>query len=334
VTRIVHLSGPIAAGKTTLARLVAARLDHAVFLDGDDHEAPDDAPLPVRIAAALARIEAHVATGRADHLVIAYPLSDATNERLAGIATARGAERFVVALTPPLDALLGDRGARRTSDREKRRIVEMYAEGFAAPDFADLSIDTAAESAERSAARIVAALGGGTEEPRPLLRLRPMRPDEVEAIRAIDVAARTRYAGRPGFEHPATAPGVSAERLASGRVTVAELDGVPVGFALTHPADGLLYLATIAVLPDAGHHRVGAALLDAAGAIAFESGLPAVVLATFREPPWNGPWFRRQGFAPMPAAAIGPELGAILARHATVVDPARRETLRGFVRGA
>ena len=40
---------------------------------------------------------------------------------------------------------------------------------------------------------------------------------------------------------------------------------------------------------------------------------PAVTLTTFRGPRWNGPWFRRFGFVPMPAGQIGPGLAAVIA---------------------
>ena len=56
-------------------------------------------------------------------------------------------------------------------------------------------------------------------------------------------------------------------------------------------------------------------------------GSPAVTLATFKSPPWNGPWFRRHGFAAMPEERIGAGLRAVLDRHAAFLDMATRETL-------
>ncbi|WP_206365390.1 shikimate kinase [Siculibacillus lacustris] len=159
MTTVVHLCGPINAGKSTLGAALAARLADAVFIDGDDHDAPDDAPLAVRIAAALARIEAQIATTRACHLVVAYPLDAAEHRRLRAVAAARGARFLTVALAPPLAVALTDRGARRLSERERRRILEMYADGHAAPAFADLVVDTAAMPPETCVERILGALG-------------------------------------------------------------------------------------------------------------------------------------------------------------------------------
>ena len=44
---------------------------------------------------------------------------------------------------------------------------------------------------------------------------------------------------------------------------------------------------------------------------AAEHGYAAVTLSTFREVPWNGPFYRRHGFADLPRAAWTPEMRAI-----------------------
>ena len=102
---------------------------------------------------------------------------------------------------------------------------------------------------------------------------------------------------------------------------------VLLGFTLAQPLDGLLYLANISVVPHASGFGIGQSLLTCVSGLAHEGGLPAVTLATFKTPPWNGPWFRKQGFTPMPAARIGPGLQAVLDRHAASLDMAMRETL-------
>jgi len=151
--------------------------------------------------------------------------------------------------------------------------------------------------------------------------------EEIPDLQAIDKAARTRYAALPGLEFVADAEPISADRLVSAEVWVAQSSGRISGFAVLQPMDEMLYLANISVVPDASGRGIGATLLAVASNRAKALGLSAVTLATFRAPPWNGPWFRKQGFVPMPEERIGPGLRSILERHARSLDMETRETL-------
>jgi hypothetical protein len=136
------------------------------------------------------------------------------------------------------------------------------------------------------------------------LSLRPLIQDDIEALRMVEKMARTRYRALGGFfAQAAEAPAIAAERFVGGETIVAELHFAPVGFLVLRPLDELL------------QHR--ARQLKVAG----------LSLTTFRTPPWNGPWFHRQGYSLIPLERIGPGLRAILDRHATVHDMATRETL-------
>ncbi|WP_271893582.1 GNAT family N-acetyltransferase [Candidatus Phyllobacterium onerii] len=159
------------------------------------------------------------------------------------------------------------------------------------------------------------------------LNLRPFRFEEIETLRSIEKSARLRYAGWDGLEMVVDAPSIAAERFLSGETVVAEIDGKCVGYVLMQPLDGLMYIASIMVAADFSGSGVGAAFLDMAKSRARESKLSGVMLTTFRAPRWNGPWFRKYGFEPMPEERIGPCLRAILDRHATVLDMSKRETL-------
>ncbi|MBZ6076739.1 shikimate kinase [Microvirga puerhi] len=168
MTTVVLINGPINSGKTTLGLALSRCLQDAVFIDGDDHDAPDDAPLATRIEAALRRIEAHIASLSARFLIAAYPLEDADYERLRHACTCHRARFVVVTLAPPLDVALADRGERKLEQAERARIVEMYAEGYDARPFSDLIIDTARLSPDQAADRVVAFLGeidGGAGDP-------------------------------------------------------------------------------------------------------------------------------------------------------------------------
>ena len=137
---VVVLNGPINVGKTTTGRALAALLPDAFFIDGDDHDAANDAPLPDRIAASFERIERMIATATAAVLVIAVPLRDEDFYRLRDACTRRAADLRVVTLAPPIDIASSNRGSRHLRTEEMSRSRQMYAEGYASRGFSDLVI--------------------------------------------------------------------------------------------------------------------------------------------------------------------------------------------------
>lgn len=161
------------------------------------------------------------------------------------------------------------------------------------------------------------------------LYLRAAAQEDIPALSTLSAAARARYAGWPDLAFVATAPPLGPDRFAAGETLVARLedDPTPLGFVLLRPLDGLLYLDNISVASNAGGRGIGTLLLAAAEARRLALGLPGISLTTFRAPPWNGPWFRRQGFAPMPRDAIGAGLADVIARQNRMLDPASREVL-------
>lgn len=152
---VIHLNGPINSGKTTIGRALARLLPDARFIDGDDHDAPVDAPFDVQWAIALTRLVTQVAQANERHLVTAYPIGEAEFERLRAACDARDARLFVVTLAPPEAIASSDRGTRALTDWERQRIAEMYREGYAARAFSDCVIDTSKASADACALEIV-----------------------------------------------------------------------------------------------------------------------------------------------------------------------------------
>lgn len=137
---VVVLNGPINAGKTTVGKALAAAIDGAVFIDGDDNGLPDGAPLDVVIEASLRRLSSEIAANPAVVLVMAYPLREADHACLMAAANTAGRRLWTVTLAPPIEVVLGDRGDRRLDDWERARIREMYAEGYHDRAFSDLTI--------------------------------------------------------------------------------------------------------------------------------------------------------------------------------------------------
>ncbi|SCM77095.1 conserved hypothetical protein [uncultured Pleomorphomonas sp.] len=155
----VVVNGPINAGKTTVGRALARDIDGAIFIDGDDHDAPADAPLALHIEAALRRLAAEIAGNPAERLVIAYPLREVDHARLLAVAEAHATRLLTVTLAPPPEVTLGDRGLRTLDDRERARIREMYDEGYHRRAFSDVIV-TGAPGVDEIVAIILARFGG------------------------------------------------------------------------------------------------------------------------------------------------------------------------------
>ncbi|WP_067142776.1 GNAT family N-acetyltransferase [Microtetraspora malaysiensis] len=94
-----------------------------------------------------------------------------------------------------------------------------------------------------------------------------------------------------------------------GRVIVA--DRPPVGFALLGQVDGLTHLDQLAVDPDHQGQGVGTRLIEAVCDAAAATS-DAITLTTFRDVPWNAPWYARRGFEVLPPENWGPELRALV----------------------
>jgi ribosomal protein S18 acetylase RimI-like enzyme len=84
----------------------------------------------------------------------------------------------------------------------------------------------------------------------------------------------------------------------------------PVGFAAVEDVDGAVHLEQISVRPELGQRGVGGRLLREVLARAKAKGAPGVSLLTFRDVPWNGPWYARHGFEVLPEERWGPGLRA------------------------
>jgi GNAT superfamily N-acetyltransferase len=152
-------------------------------------------------------------------------------------------------------------------------------------------------------------------------RIRPPRTDELEALRTIE-----REAGRPfaaiGMADIAAHEPPSVEELeahrAAGRLFVA-VDGGdrPAAYLLSAVVDGCAHVEQVSVDPAHAGQRLGAGLIDHLEALA--GNRPALTLTTFRDVPWNAPYYRRLGFVTIEPRDHGPELAALVAREAAAI---------------
>jgi GNAT superfamily N-acetyltransferase len=103
----------------------------------------------------------------------------------------------------------------------------------------------------------------------------------------------------------------------SGRLWVA-VDSLnqPVAFALMLEIDGAAHLEELDVLPAHGRKGLGGALVDVVCAWARDAGYPAVTLSTFRDVPWNGPFYAHHGFRAIDAASLSAGLARLVEKEA------------------
>ncbi len=136
---------------------------------------------------------------------------------------------------------------------------------------------------------------------------------DLATLAEIELRAATRFA-EVGLVTAARLPSVPAELLArqqaSGLLWV--VGHPPVGFAVALAIPGALHLHELDVVPEAGRRGLGRALVEAVSAEAARRGLAEVTLVTFRDVPWNAPYYRRLGFREAPEAARRPGIVAIL----------------------
>ncbi|WP_371780036.1 GNAT family N-acetyltransferase [Streptosporangium subroseum] len=137
------------------------------------------------------------------------------------------------------------------------------------------------------------------------------RSEELAGLAVVEVAADGVFA-QVGIVFP---PGTTMIEEIDDPSRVLVAGSPPVGFAMFGWIDGSLHLDQLAVHPDHGRQGIGGRLLEAVCDHAASMGCGAVTLTTFRDVPWNGPWYARRGFAVLDPAEWGPELAALVAHE-------------------
>lgn len=146
--------------------------------------------------------------------------------------------------------------------------------------------------------------------------IRPARAAEAALLPALEFAAQQRFqAYMPAIASGGvTADDIFATRIEVGRCLVAADDAdAPIAFLIWDILDGNAYIRELAVLPEHAGRRIGARLIDAMAGMARRRGMPMLTLTTFRDIPWNAPYYVRLGFTEMPEAEYGPDLTAMIA---------------------
>lgn len=167
----------------------------------------------------------------------------------------------------------------------------------------------------------------------PRRAIRAPRRNELERLRAIERAAGVLFTGIgmddiAGHE-PASISVMESYRV-DGRafVSVDDANGAdePVGYALVDIVGDAAHLEQISVDPAVGRQGHGRALVEHVCDWARAHGFGAVTLTTFRDVPWNAPYYARLGFEVIDP---GPELQRLVQEEVAYgLDPALRVCMR------
>jgi GNAT superfamily N-acetyltransferase len=162
--------------------------------------------------------------------------------------------------------------------------------------------------------------------------IEPAQPRHLPWLPSVELAAARLLVGHAPEAVLATATSAAdLERACrDGRLWVALADDRPVGFAhvkLLEPR--VAHLEELDVHPDHGRRGVGRRLVEAVCEWARWEGFESVTLSTFRDVPWNRPFYERLGFVVVPAESLTPALARLVeTERERGLDTARRVVMR------
>ena len=166
----------------------------------------------------------------------------------------------------------------------------------------------------------------------PLYTIAPARPKDLAMLPAIELAAARLLVGHApeSVLNETTSDDVLNTAQRHGHLWVALADDVPVGFAHIEVIEPTVaHLEEIDVHPQHGRRGLGTKLVRAICAWAIAAGYHSVTLTTFRDVPWNMPFYARLGFQVIPSEALSPALRSIVQDETRRgLDPTRRVAMR------
>jgi GNAT superfamily N-acetyltransferase len=160
----------------------------------------------------------------------------------------------------------------------------------------------------------------------------PARPEDVAHLPLIELAAARMLCGHaPESVLNETTSHEELQRAQrEGRLWVARAEDTAVGFAYVDVIDiSTAHLEEIDVLPEHGRRGLGTRLVEGVCRWAASTGHESVTLTTFRDVPWNMPFYQRLGFRVVANAELSPALRAVVQEEARRgLDVTRRVVMK------
>ena len=151
-------------------------------------------------------------------------------------------------------------------------------------------------------------------------RIRLARENELDRLNTIEEAASKLFANTKfALEIDQETLSIDLLRKQQAKdlvwVAVGDRDN-PVGFALVMVMGDLIHLHELSVVPEHGRKGLGTGLIETVIQFSKSSGFTGVTLSTFRDIPWNAPFYKKLGFRAMKEEEIGINLQNIRTEEA------------------
>jgi ribosomal protein S18 acetylase RimI-like enzyme len=164
--------------------------------------------------------------------------------------------------------------------------------------------------------------------------IRPAIVDDVPGMQSAEVAAGERFRGiddpriaRCADALPYSSAGLERASTEQRAWVAVDDGGLIIGFAVAWVVDGEGHLDELAVAPAHGRRGVGRALVDEVVAWTVAQDLASITLTTFRDVPWNCPYYEKLGFRVV--SNLTPVLQALVDEQATWgLEPSLRVVMR------
>ena len=163
------------------------------------------------------------------------------------------------------------------------------------------------------------------------------RPLDVPSLIAADRAASELFRPTGLIPDMATIPEsipatVLTHAIHAGMVLVAAHQEHAIGFALCQIYTPYLYLHQLSVAPEHGRKGIGRYLVQRTFLLAEENKCHSVALSTFRNVPWNAPFYASLGFKEVPAKKLTSWMNDIEQEQSKTLDVTKRCFMKRPVR--
>ncbi|HHU39052.1 MAG TPA: GNAT family N-acetyltransferase [Propionibacterium sp.] len=150
--------------------------------------------------------------------------------------------------------------------------------------------------------------------------IRPAAETDLPRLVEVEVAAGQLFhtVGMPLVAADVPQIAVLRKAVLADRIWVAVVGAQVAGYISAEVVDGNAHIAQVSVAPDYARRGIGKAMIEFVEAWGRTAGCPATTLTTFRDVPWNGPYYLRLSYEVLADSQIGPELARIMEHEASL----------------